>query len=207
MSFANARVPILGFAAYSGTGKTTLLRKLLPLLRARGLRIAVIKHAHHTFDTDVPGKDSYELRRAGAAQMLVTSRHRWALVTETGDTGEPRLEELLGHLSQDALDLILVEGFKAEPIPKIELHRPSCGHPLMCLTDRSIIALATDQPPATPLHIPVFDLGQPEALAAFILETIRSGQANAATRVQSAGNPERDIPVSGPSTSSGSRSH
>ncbi len=180
MSFASLRVPILGFAAYSGTGKTTLLRKLLPLLRARGLRVAVVKHAHHTFDTDVPGKDSYELRRAGAVQMLVASRHRWALVTETGDTGEPRLAELLGQLAQDALDLILVEGFKAEPIPKIELHRPSLGHPLMCLTDASIIALATDQPPATPLPIPVLDLAQPEALVEFILATLRTQRARAA---------------------------
>lgn len=184
MSLTRARLPILGFAAYSGTGKTTLLRKLLPLLRARGLRVAVIKHAHHSFDIDVPGKDSYELRRAGAAQMLVASRHRWALITETGDTGEPRLEELLGHLSQDALDLILVEGFKAEPIPKIELHRPQCGHSLMCLTDRSIIALATDEPPATALHIPVFDLNEPQALVEFILEIIRRGRGGADSRLQ-----------------------
>src|SRR5258706_6244062 len=88
-------VPILGIAAYSGTGKTTLLRKILPALRGLGLRVAVVKHAHHSFDTDVPGKDSYELRKAGATQMLVASRHRWALIAETGDASEPRLEELL----------------------------------------------------------------------------------------------------------------
>ncbi|MFL6712642.1 MAG: molybdopterin-guanine dinucleotide biosynthesis protein B, partial [Sulfurifustis sp.] len=114
------RPPILGIAAYSGTGKTTLLRKILPQLRGRGLRVAVVKHAHHSFDTDVPGKDSYELRKAGAVQMLVASRHRWALITETGDANEPRLDELLGQLDQSNLDLILVEGFKAEAFPKIE---------------------------------------------------------------------------------------
>lgn len=183
MSLPSARVPILGFAAYSGTGKTTLLCKLLPMLKAQGLRIAVVKHAHHSFDIDHPGKDSYELRRAGATQMLVASRHRWALITETGDTGEPRLAELIAHLSQEALDLILVEGFKAEPIPKIELHRPSCGHPLMCLTDRSIIALATDEPPAAALHIPVLDLNQPQALAEFILGMIGSPNARTSARV------------------------
>src|SRR5689334_21649650 len=106
--------PTLGFAAYSGTGKTTLLRRIIPLLRERGLRVAVIKHAHHSFDTDVPGKDIYELRKAGAAQMLVASRHRSALVTEMTDVGEPRLDDLLSRLDQVDVDLILVEGFKAE---------------------------------------------------------------------------------------------
>src|SRR5581483_10988443 len=144
-------IPVLGIAAYSGTGKTTLLRKVLPSLRTHGLRVAMIKHAHHSFDTDVPGKDSYELRKAGATQMLVASRHRWALVTETGDADEPRLGQLLGRLDQSSLDLILVEGFKAEAFPKLELHRPSLGHPLLCALDRSIIAIATDAPLAVDL--------------------------------------------------------
>jgi molybdopterin-guanine dinucleotide biosynthesis protein B len=162
-------VPVLGVAAYSGTGKTTLLRRILPQLRARGLRVAMVKHAHHSFDTDVPGKDSYELRKAGATQMLVASRHRWALVTETGDAAEPRLEELLAHLDHASLDLILVEGFKAESFPKIELHRPSQGHPLLCTLDPSIIALAADALlPHTPL-IPLLDLNKPEAIVDFIL--------------------------------------
>ncbi|HXZ45683.1 MAG TPA: molybdopterin-guanine dinucleotide biosynthesis protein B, partial [Pseudolabrys sp.] len=99
---------MLGFAAYSGTGKTTLLRQLLPLLKARGLRVGVVKHAHHSFDTDIPGKDSYELRKAGAAQMLVASRRRWALVTETASAREPRVEEMLRHLDQASLDLIVI---------------------------------------------------------------------------------------------------
>jgi molybdopterin-guanine dinucleotide biosynthesis protein B len=166
------KVPVLGIAAYSGTGKTTLLRKMLPLLRARGLRVAMVKHAHHSFDTDIPGKDSYELRRAGATQMLVASRHRWALVTETGDAAEPRLDELLAHLDHDNLDAILVEGFKAESFPKIELHRPSQGQPLLCTLDRSIIAIATDAPLGHAVGIPVLDLNRPDAIVAFILNDV-----------------------------------
>ncbi|HKQ31460.1 MAG TPA: molybdopterin-guanine dinucleotide biosynthesis protein B, partial [Burkholderiales bacterium] len=139
-------VPLLGIAAYSGTGKTTLLRQLLPLLRAHGLRVAIVKHAHHSFDTDIPGKDSYELRKAGATQMLVASRHRWALVAETGDDAEPNLEKLLSRLDHTNLDLVLVEGFKSERFRKIELHRPSLGNPLLHPLDQSIIAIATDAP-------------------------------------------------------------
>jgi molybdopterin-guanine dinucleotide biosynthesis adapter protein len=163
--------PVLGIAAYSGTGKTTLLRQLLPLLRTRGLRVAVVKHAHHSFDTDVPGKDSYELRKAGATQMLVASRHRWALVTETGDAAEPRLEELLGRLDHENLDLVLVEGFKAERFRKIELHRPNLGNPLLYPLDSSIIAIATDAALTVKPAIPVLDLGNPGQIADFILRT------------------------------------
>lgn len=171
-----AGVPVLGIAAYSGTGKTTLLRKLLPMLRGRGLRVGMVKHAHHSFDIDVPGKDSYELRKAGAVQMLVASRHRWALVTEMGDVGEPRLAELLARLDQSALDLILVEGFKAEAFPKIELHRPSLGHPLLHPLDRSIVAVAADAPFEPAGAIALLDLNRPGQIAEFILHWIgRSG--------------------------------
>ena len=180
-------IPLLGFAAYSGTGKTTLLRALLPLLNARGLRVGVVKHAHHTFDIDVPGKDSYELRRAGAAQMLVASRHRWALVTETPESSEPRLAELLAQLSPDTLDLVLVEGFKAEIFPKIELHRPSLGHPLMCRTDSSIIALATDAPVDNPPSLQLLDLNDPAGIATFVMNTTGVGRPLSAARQQSAG--------------------
>jgi molybdopterin-guanine dinucleotide biosynthesis protein B len=172
-----AGVPVLGIAAYSGTGKTTLLRKVLPLLRAPGLRVGVVKHAHHSFDIDVPGKDSYELRKAGAVQMLVASRHRWALVTEMGDVGEPPLAQLLGRLDQACLDLILVEGFKAEAFPKIELHRPSLGHPLLYPLDRSIVALATDAPHQPARELVLLDLNQPHEVAQFILRWI--GRAGA----------------------------
>jgi len=173
-------VPLLGIAAYSGTGKTTLLKQLLPLLHGRGLRVAVVKHAHHSFDTDIPGKDSYELRKAGAMQMLVASRHRWALVTETGDGAEPSLEELLGQLDHANLDLILVEGFKAERFRKLELHRPSLGNPLLYPLDRSIVAIATDAPLAQTPPIPVLDLGNPEQIADFVLREIGArGKHNA----------------------------
>lgn len=178
-------VPVLGIAAYSGTGKTTLLKKLLPQLRAHGLRVAMVKHAHHSFDTDVPGKDSYELRKAGATQMLVASRHRWALVTETGDAAEPRLEELLARLDHANLDLILVEGFKAETFPKIELHRPSLGNPLLCTLDSSIIAIATDAPLDIELRIPILPLNQPEQIVEFILREFMGTQA-ASGRVERA---------------------
>lgn len=163
-------VPLCGFAAFSGTGKTTLLRALLPRLRERGLRIAVVKHAHHDFDTDIPGKDSYELRKAGAAQMLVASRRRWALITEMDGKQEPALDDLLTRLDVDAVDLILVEGFKTAPIPKIELHRPALGRPLLCLTDPSIIAVATDSELQQAIDVPQLPLNQPEEIAAFLLD-------------------------------------
>ncbi|HLQ25208.1 MAG TPA: molybdopterin-guanine dinucleotide biosynthesis protein MobB [Acidiferrobacterales bacterium] len=166
----NARLPILGFAAFSGTGKTTLLIKLLPLLTQRGLRIGMIKHAHHSFDVDTPGKDSYELRQAGAAQMLIASRRRWALMVETKRHEEPALDELLAALQQDSLDLILVEGFKQTHFPKIELHRPSLGHRLMYAGDPSIIAVATDTPLRDPPPLPLLDLNRPEQVADFIVE-------------------------------------
>jgi molybdopterin-guanine dinucleotide biosynthesis protein MobB len=163
-------IPVIGFAAWSGTGKTTLLKKMLPLLRARGLRIGVVKHAHHEFDVDIPGKDSYELRRAGATHVLVGSRQRWALVVETDRNDDPPLAAMLSHLANDKLDLILVEGMKREAIPKIELHRPSRNQTLMCLRDSHIIAVAADAPVAAPSGVAVLDLNDPEGIANFIIE-------------------------------------
>ena len=166
----NAHLPIVGFAAFSGTGKTTLLKELLPLLGARGLRVGVVKHAHHSFEMDYPGKDSYELRKSGAAQMLIASRARWALVVERVRDREPRLDEVLLEFDQAALDLILVEGFKDEPFPKIELHRPSLGRPLLCLDDEAIIAVASDAPLDDIRLLPQLDLNRPEEIAAFIVD-------------------------------------
>ena len=160
--------PTIGFAATSGSGKTTLLLKLIPLLRARGLRIGLIKRAHHSFDTDKPGKDSYELRKAGASQVLVGSDHRWALVVENDMPSEPRLATMLGNLRTDMLDLILVEGFKFEPIPKIEIYRPSLGQPLLAAADCHIIAVATDDPAFVAIDRPILDLNRPEQVATFI---------------------------------------
>lgn len=163
-------VPVLGFAAYSGTGKTTLLVKLLPLLAARSLRVGVIKHAHHTFEIDYPGKDSYELRHAGATQMLIGSRRRWALVVETGGEQPLSLADHIARLDHDQLDLILVEGFKPETIPKIELHRPSLGMPLLFPDDPGIIAIASDAPLTVATKLPLLDLNAPEQLRDFIIE-------------------------------------
>ena len=160
--------PILGFVAYSGTGKTTLLKQLIPLLKKNNTRIGMIKHAHHNFDIDKPGKDSYELRKAGAEQMLVASKQRWALMVETPGQDEAQLGELLQQLDTSKLDLVLIEGFKHVDYPKIECHRPSQGHDLMCLEDSSIIALATDQKPATNTRILQLDLNNPEEIAQFI---------------------------------------
>lgn len=168
----NAHLPIVGFAAFSGTGKTTLLKELLPLLRERGLRVGVVKHAHHSFEMDYPGKDSYELRKSGAAQMLIASRARWALVVERARDREPLLDEVLLELDQASLDLILVEGFKEERFPKIELHRPSLRRPLLFPDDDAIIAVATDAPLDDTARLPQLDLNRPAAIAAFIVEYV-----------------------------------
>lgn len=168
----HAKSPILGFAAFSGTGKTTLLVKLLPLLNARGLCVALVKHAHHEFDIDHPGKDSYALRKAGANPMLIGSRNRWALMVETPGQDEPGLDDLLVHLDQSSIDLVLVEGFKHVDFPKIELHRPSLGKPLLYLTDNSIIAIAVDHALADNPAIPQLDLNAPEQIADFIIRQV-----------------------------------
>ena len=162
------RTPVLGLAAYSGTGKTTLLRSLIPLLGQRGLRLGLIKHSHHAVEIDKPGKDSYRLRQAGATQMLVASAYRIALMMahEPGET--PGLGEFLRRLDGHDLDLILVEGFKHSPIPKVELHRPSLGHPLLCPDDPCILAVATDGPLGSAVAVPILDLNAPRAIAEFI---------------------------------------
>ncbi len=159
---------LVGLAAGSGTGKTTLLVKVIPLLKARGVRVALIKRAHHSFDTDKPGKDSYELRKAGASQVLVGSDHRWALVVENDEPEDPTLPDLLQKLHRDGLDLVIVEGFKQAPIPKIEIHRPSLGQPLLATADPHIVAVATDDADSVRIGIPVLDLNCPEEIAEFI---------------------------------------
>jgi molybdopterin-guanine dinucleotide biosynthesis protein MobB len=166
--------PVLGFAAYSGTGKTTLLVKLLPRLKARELRVGMIKHAHHSFDVDKPGKDSYALRKAGAEQMLIASRERWALMRDYAEPREPVLAELLTRLDRDQLDLILVEGFRGVPFPKIELHRPSTGHPFLHSRDSSIIAIASDAPLET--HLPQLDINQPDTILHFVLSWLEQSR-------------------------------
>lgn len=161
-------IPMVGFVAGSGTGKTTLLLKIIPLMKQRGLRLGVIKHTHHQFDIDQPGKDSYRLRHAGADQTLVASRHRWALMVETTPLDEPNLDYLLPHFEPDKLDLILIEGFKHESFPKIEIHRPQLGRTPLYPQDTSIIAIACDAPPVVATHLPLLDMNQPEEIVAFI---------------------------------------
>jgi molybdopterin-guanine dinucleotide biosynthesis protein B len=173
MTTIKTKIPIIGFAAYSGTGKTTLLINIIPLLKIRGLEVGVIKHAHHTFEIDTPGKDSYELRKAGASQMLIGSKQRWALMVEQNEEDQQkRLEEYILHLDQEKLDLILVEGFKPEAIPKIELHRPSLGNPLISNSDESVIAIATDEPLNENTELTILDLNDHGMIVEYIINNI-----------------------------------
>ena len=165
----HAHVPVLGFAAFSGTGKTTLLTQTIPILKNYGLRIGLIKHSHHNFQIDQPGKDSYRLREAGATPVMLVSTHRRAIITEIIPEREPRLDEQLQLFDQSELDLILVEGFKAEPFPKIELHRPSLNKPFLYPNDPDIIAIASDCRLETPDYLTQLDINQPEMVAGFIL--------------------------------------
>ncbi len=160
---------IIGFAAFSGTGKTTLLLKLIPLLTARGLRIAIIKHSHHDFEIDKPGKDSYELHHAGSSQTLLTSKYRSALISENLPPREPVLEEQVQKLDLQEIDLVLVEGFRHEKtLHRIELHRPQLGKPLLYPGDDHIIALASDEPMESP--VPLLDINNPAQIADFIFD-------------------------------------
>jgi len=163
-------LPLLGFAAFSGMGKTTLIKQLLPILSDKGLRIGMIKHAHHALDIDYPGKDSYELRKAGAEQMLVVSRSQVAWVQDLKDgRAEPNLQEALDLLNTDSLDMVLVEGFKQASFSKIELHRNGLHKPLLYPDDSNIIAFASESPPVD-LPIKWINLNKPEAMAAFIYQ-------------------------------------
>ncbi len=164
----NAQIPILGFVAASGTGKTTLLTELIPILKQSGLLIGLIKHSHHDFEIDQPGKDSFRLREAGASSVMLVSRYRRAIITEFTPEKEPRLDEQLKQFDQSELDLILVEGFRAEQFPKIELHRPSLEKPLLYPNDPDIIAIATDAALETPDYLVQLELNRPEMIAAFI---------------------------------------
>lgn len=161
-------VPVLGFAAFSGTGKTTLLTQLIPALNLRGLRVGLIKHSHHDFEIDQPGKDSFRLRAAGASPVLLVSKYRRAIITEFSTHAEPTLPEQLKCLEQEELDLILVEGFRDESFPKIELHRSTLDNPLLYPNDPHIIAIASDVELTTPAHLVTLDINRPEQIADFI---------------------------------------
>ena len=157
---------IFGLAGWSGSGKTTLLAGLIPELVARGLSVSTIKHAHHEFDIDRPGKDSWRHRQAGATEVMVASSRRWALMHELRGLPEPSLDELMAQMSP--VDLLLVEGFKRQPHPKLEVHRPSLGKPLIYPDDPHVVAIASDEAFAAPL--PLLPLGDAGAVAAFITD-------------------------------------
>ena len=162
---------IFGLAGWSGSGKTTLLAALIPELVARGLSVSTIKHAHHEFDVDRPGKDSWRHRQAGATEVMVGSARRWALMHELRGHAEPSLDELVARMSP--VDLLLVEGFKHQPHPKLEVHRPSLGKPLIYSDDPHVVAIASDEPFAAPL--PLLPLGDTGAVAAFITDHLGLG--------------------------------
>jgi len=164
--------PILGIAGWSGTGKTTLLKKLIPALNQRGIRTGLIKHTHHNMDVDKPGKDSYELRKAGAYQTLVASTERWALMTETPDEAPLDLHYLATRMDHRTLDIILVEGFKHETIPKLLLYREGTKHSVVDLDcDEYAIALVTDI--KMPHRLPVIDINDEQQVADFIEEWLK----------------------------------
>ena len=156
---------VIGLAGFSGSGKTTLMEKVIPVLTGGGLRVSLIKHAHHAFELDRPGKDSWRHRHAGCTEVLVSSSKRWALMHELRGEEEPKLQDQLKHLA--ACDLVIVEGFKSEPIAKVEVHRKAAKAPLLHPDDKHVFAVATDEPLATSL--PQLDLDDAEAIARFIV--------------------------------------
>ncbi len=155
---------VLGIVGWSGSGKTTLLTGLLPLLKARGLTVSTVKHTHHGFDMDRPGKDTYRHREAGAQEVLVASGERWALLHEV-EGPEPRLPELLARMQP--VDLVLVEGFKSHPFPKLEVHRPALGKPPIWLSEHDVVAVATDAPLAA-CDRTLLPLNDPAAVAEWL---------------------------------------
>ena len=163
-------VRVFGLAGWSGSGKTTLVERLLPELTGRGLSVSTVKHAHHSFDVDRPGKDSWRHREAGASEVMIASERRWVLTHEHRGAPEPPLEALLRQMS--AVDLVLVEGFKRGTHAKLEVHRPSLGKPLLCRDDPYVVAVASDAPIAG-LPVPLFALDDVAAIARFILAQCR----------------------------------
>ena len=177
-------LPIVGFVGVSGSGKTTLITAVLPLLRAEGLRVGVLKHAHCGFDMDRPGKDSFRVREAGAAEVLIASRSRWAHLGELeGELDEPPFQELLERFDPDRVDLVLAEGFARERCSKIEVYRPALGEPPRCWpSDPMVIAVATDAPLAVARPVRRLDLNAPPEVTELILEHLAGTGAFTAIR-------------------------
>jgi len=169
---------IFGFAGWSGSGKTTLIERIIPRLVARDLVVSLVKHAHQSFDIDQPGKDSFRHREAGCTEVLVSSASRWALIHELRGDAELTLERALAQLS--TCDIALVEGYKAYPIPKLEVWRVQVGKPLLHPRDEHIVAVATDSPDNLPVEsrarIPVFDLSDIDGIATFVAEHATAGR-------------------------------
>ena len=159
---------IFGFAGWSGSGKTTLIEQVIPRFVGAGLRVSLIKHAHHRFDVDQPGKDSFRHRAAGCSEVLVTSGERWALMHEKRGEPEATLEEQIARMSP--CDLLLIEGYKRYPLPKLEIYREANRKPLLHPEDEHIVAIATDTP--VPSRLPQFGLADYDAIVAFVLDTL-----------------------------------
>ena len=169
---------IFGLAGWSGSGKTTLIVKLMSELVGRGFEVSTMKHAHHNFDVDEPGKDSYEHRVAGAKEVMISAANRWALMHELRGEEKPSVEELIGRMTP--VDLLLVEGFKWHSHPKIEVHRPSVGKPLLQKDDKEIVAVASDEEIAG-LPVPVLDINDSGTIADFIVKTCALGELGKAS--------------------------
>ena len=167
-------VPVLGIVAWSGTGKTTLLERLIPELKNIGIRVGAIKHSHHDFEIDKQGKDSDRLRKAGAGQIILASKFRTAFIIEEDGETEPDLFQQLKRLDAEKLDLVLVEGFRQEAIPKIEVYRPALNKPLLYLEDDSVVAVASDEQPKQDIVVPVLPLNDERAVSEFIAKLINS---------------------------------
>jgi molybdopterin-guanine dinucleotide biosynthesis adapter protein len=159
---------IYGVTGWKNAGKTGLMERLVAEITGRGFRVSTVKHAHHATEIDHEGRDSFRHRQAGAAQVLVSSPVRWALMTELRDTPEPALEDLLAKM--DPVDLVLIEGYKTAPHPKVEAHRTETGRPLLATTNQTIRAVASDAGPQ--IDLPVFDLNDTAAIADFILSEV-----------------------------------
>ena len=173
MNQPQASPPLIGFVATSGTGKTTLLEKIIPILKDNNCRPGLIKHAHHDFEIDYPGKDSFRLRKAGAHETMIGSRNRWALIHENNTyLTEPALFDLLSKMSLHELDVILVEGFKHEQYPKILLHREALQQDINQYIDQQTIAVASDIKPPITKNLPLLDINNPQQIAHFILQRI-----------------------------------
>lgn len=170
----NRKQQVMGIMGRSGSGKTTLLSDLIPVLIKMGVTVSTIKHTHHDFDVDQPGKDSYRHREAGAREVLLTSSKRWALLHESHDECEPDMKDMIGRMSP--VDVILIEGFKRHDFPKIEVYRPSLGKPLISKKDHSVIAIATDERDnleISGLNLDVLDLGNTRAIAMYIVNILK----------------------------------